>query len=193
MREVDEALRRAYARQGVPTPSAGVPPTPHWSSRTAEPEAPAPEGLTWSTRGSSQAVPSLGRMITQHRPANREADAATEESLLVDPASSQELHWPAIVLMLETQWGQRFEQMADRLLEARDRQKIKVLLFTSCHRAEGRTTLVLTLARALARRPGRTVLVDADLTGPMLSSSLELRRTSASTTWSRGARPWPTP
>ena len=77
--------------------------------------------------------------------------------------------------MLETQWGQRFEQMADRLLEARDRQKLKVLLFTSCHRAEGRTTLVLTLARALARRPGRTVLVDADLTGPMLSSALELR------------------
>ena len=77
--------------------------------------------------------------------------------------------------MLETQWGQRFEQMADRLLEARDRQKLKVLLFTSCHRAEGRTTLVLTLARALARRPGRTVLVDADLTGPMLSSSLDLR------------------
>ena len=65
--------------------------------------------------------------------------------------------------------------MADRLMEARDRQKLKVLLFTSCHRAEGRTTLVLTLARALARRPGRTVLVDADLTGPMLSSSLELR------------------
>ena len=76
-----------------------------------------------------------------------------------------------IVLMLEREWGDRFEQMADRLVEARDRQQLKVLLFTSCHRAEGPTTLVLTLARALARRPGRTVLVDADLTGPMLSST----------------------
>jgi Mrp family chromosome partitioning ATPase len=64
--------------------------------------------------------------------------------------------------------------MADRLIEVRDRQGIKVLLFTSCHRAEGRTTLVLTLARALARRPGRTLLVDADLTGPMLARSLGL-------------------
>ena len=49
------------------------------------------------------------------------------------------------------------------------------LLFTSCHRAEGRTTLVLTLARALARRPGRTLLVDADLAGPMLARLLGLR------------------
>jgi Mrp family chromosome partitioning ATPase len=65
--------------------------------------------------------------------------------------------------------------MADRLIEVRDRQHFKVLLFTSCHRAEGRTTLVLTLARALARRPGRTVLVDADLTGPMLSRLLGVR------------------
>jgi Mrp family chromosome partitioning ATPase len=86
-----------------------------------------------------------------------------------------ELQWPGIVLVLEREWGQRFEQMAGRLIEARDRQHLKVLLFTSCHRAEGRTTLVLTLARALARRPGRTLLVDADLTGPMLSRALGLR------------------
>jgi Mrp family chromosome partitioning ATPase len=83
-----------------------------------------------------------------------------------------ELRWPEVVQVLEREWGHRFEQMADRLVEARDHQSYKVLLFTSCHRAEGRTTLVLTLARALARRPGRTVLVDADLTGPMLSHLL---------------------
>ena len=55
------------------------------------------------------------------------------------------------------------------------RQGIKVLLFTSCHRAEGRTTLVLTLARALARHPLRTLVVDADLTGPMVARHLGLR------------------
>jgi len=175
MREVDEALRRAYAKQSVPTPSAGIPPAPHWSSRTMERESPTPETLSQSTRGSSQAVSSLGRMISRHRPADQDGASAQREGLLADPVASQELRWPAIVLILETQWSQRFEQLADQLLEARDRQKFKVLLFTSCHRAEGRTTLVLTLARALARRPGRTVLVDADLTGPMLSSSLELR------------------
>ena len=66
-----------------------------------------------------------------------------------------------------------------------------MFLFTSCHRAEGRTTLVLTLARALARRPGRTLLVDADLTGPMLARQLGLQAQWASMTWSNTAWPWP--
>jgi len=85
------------------------------------------------------------------------------------------LEWPPTVRALEREHGHRFDRLADALLDARDRQQLKVILFTSCHRAEGRTTLVLTLARALARRPGRTLLVDADLTGPMLARSLGLR------------------
>jgi Mrp family chromosome partitioning ATPase len=85
------------------------------------------------------------------------------------------LGWPETVLALEREHGPRFERLADVLIEARDARQLKVLLFTSCHRAEGRTTLVLTLARALARRPGRTLIVDADLTGPMLARQLGLR------------------
>src|SRR5204863_8975575 len=85
------------------------------------------------------------------------------------------LHWPETIRTLERQFGDRFARLADALIEARDQKRLKVLLFTSCHRAEGRTTLILTLARALARRPGRTLLVDADLTGPMLARHLSLR------------------
>jgi Mrp family chromosome partitioning ATPase len=91
------------------------------------------------------------------------------------PALADALQWPETVRALEREHGDRFERLADALVEARDRQGLKVLLFTSCHRAEGRTTLVLTVARALARRPGRTLLVDADLTGPMLGRQLGLR------------------
>jgi Mrp family chromosome partitioning ATPase len=85
------------------------------------------------------------------------------------------LGWPETVLALERQHGPRFERLADLLIEARKARQLKILLFTSCHRAEGRTTLVLTLARALARRPGRTLIADADLTGPMLARQLGLR------------------
>lgn len=85
------------------------------------------------------------------------------------------LEWPSTVRALEREHGERFELLADALIAARDRQWVRTLLFTSCHRSEGRTTLVLTLARALARRPGRTLLVDADLSGPMLSRLLGLR------------------
>lgn len=92
----------------------------------------------------------------------------------VGPAGAG-LEWPATVRTLEREHGERFRRLAEALIEVRDARGIKVLLFTSCHRAEGRTTLVLTLARALARRPGRTLLVDADLTGPMLARGLGLR------------------
>ncbi|AMV37228.1 CpsD/CapB family tyrosine-protein kinase [Planctomyces sp. SH-PL62] len=91
------------------------------------------------------------------------------------PPPAGKLEWPEVVDVLERSWGDRFRQMADRILEARDRKGVKVLLFTSCHRAEGRTTLVLTLARALAGRPIKTLLVDADLSGPMLGRSLGIR------------------
>jgi Mrp family chromosome partitioning ATPase len=85
------------------------------------------------------------------------------------------LRWPDTVLALEREHGARFERLAADLLRLREERQLKVLLFTSCHRAEGRTTLVLTLARALARRPGRTLMVDADLSGPMLARQLGLR------------------
>jgi protein-tyrosine kinase len=89
--------------------------------------------------------------------------------------ASTSLDWPQTVKALEREHGDRFDRLADALILARDRRQLKVLLFTSCHRAEGRTTLVLTLARSLSRRPGRTLLVDADLAGPMLARLLGLR------------------
>lgn len=91
------------------------------------------------------------------------------------PEADELLCWPETVTALERDHGQRFERLADTLIETRDRLQLKILLFTSCHRAEGRTTLVLTLARALARRPGRTLVIDGDLTGPMLARLLGLR------------------
>lgn len=85
------------------------------------------------------------------------------------------LSWPETVRALERDHGERFAQLAEALLDARDRRNVRVVLFTSSHRAEGRTTLVLTLARALARHPGRTLLADGDLSGPMLARLLGLR------------------
>ena len=141
MRDVDQALARAYARRdrNPAEPRLSVPPPPHF---TVEPP-PAPTELA-------------------------ELDP-------IAAVASVRLEWPATVRTLERGHSGRFVALADALIEARDRRRLKMLLFTSCHRAEGRTTLVLTLARALARRPGRTLLVDADLTGPMLARQLGLR------------------
>jgi len=109
--------------------------------------------------------------------ASRDARAKSQNQLpqVSEAARTTELQWPAVVLTLERECGDRFERMAELVLKARRDQNLKVLLFTSCHRAEGRTTLMLTLSRALARHPASTVLVDGDLTGPMLARLLGLR------------------
>ncbi|MGP0069245.1 MAG: CpsD/CapB family tyrosine-protein kinase [Isosphaeraceae bacterium] len=151
MREVDEALARAYAQREKGDSPQGVPPAPHWPAHV-------------SRRGTPQ-DPAFGSGSIQAGPVASEAG----------PGPVAELQWPSVVLTLEREWGDRFERMAEFLIQCRERQNIRVILFTSCHRAEGRTTLVLTLARALSRHPCRTVLVDADLTGPMLARLLGIR------------------
>ncbi len=135
MREVDEALARAYAERGTSDQPQGVPPAHHLPGRALH--------------------------------ATVKAQAEIEQSV--------ELQWPALVLTLERDWGTRFERMAQLLVTARQQHGLKAILFTSCHRAEGRTTLILTLARALSRHPLRTLIVDGDLTGPMVARLLGLR------------------
>jgi Mrp family chromosome partitioning ATPase len=154
MKEVDEALAKVYAQRDKGDPSRGVPPAPHWPAHIAPRTA----------RNGSEIVPDS---------ASVPAFAPGTDPMLSGPLA--ELQWPAVVLSLERDWGDRFDGLAERLIEGRRHQNLRAILFTSCHRAEGRTTLVLTLARALARRPGRTVVVDADLAGPMLARLLGLR------------------
>ena len=154
MKEVDEALAKVYAQRDKGDPARGVPPAPHWPAHV--PARPPAHGSHLVDGHSS--APALAFGI---------------ETPSAGPVA--ELQWPAVVLGLERDWGDRFDRLAERLIEGRRRQNLRAILFTSCHRAEGRTTLVLTLARALARHPCRTVLVDADLAGPMLARLLGLR------------------
>ena len=163
MWEVDEALARAYAQREKGDPAQGVPPAPHWPAHVSHRGEPQPTE-------SATPPPPFGSRTTLRS----SAPAGFVESELRSEFQA-ELQWPSVVLTLEREWGDRFERMADFLLHCREQQNLRVILFTSCHRAEGRTTLVLTLARALSRRPYRTAVVDADLTGPMLSRLLGLR------------------
>ena len=162
MREVDEALARVYAQREKGDSRQVVPPAPHWPARVAPPESIATPSS--SAEPNSSSTPS-----TTNGPGRFPAPT------VLGPTA--ELQWPAVVLNLEREWGDRFERMADLLLQCQQQRNLRVILFTSCHRAEGRTTLVLTLARALSRHPCRTVIVEADLTGPMLARLLGLRPT----------------
>lgn len=157
MREVDEALARAFAHREATEPGRGVPPAPHWpASPSTASDRPEPG------RGPGPELSAYGEVIARPRTSAKAMTAL-------------ELQWPSIVLRLEHDWGDRFDQMARRLIEVSRREDRRAILFTSCHRAEGRSTLVLTLARAVARLSRRTAVVDADLTGPMLARLLGLR------------------
>ncbi len=116
MREVDEALARAYAHREKADPSRGVPPAPHWPGHAAlQAAAHEPVALRGRANGAAFAPGS---------------DASPSGSLA-------ELQWPAVVLRLEQEWGDRFDGLAEQLIDARRRQDLRTILFTSCHRAEG--------------------------------------------------------
>ena len=146
MGDIDQALTRAFARRGASSDPSPLP-APHFA-------------VDRSSGDPSPPLPVAPAQIPDRRPGSK---------------TSTTLEWPATVRALERAHGGRFDDLADALLLARESSQTRSLFFTSCHRSEGRTTLVLGLARALARRPGRTILVDADLSGPMLARSLGLR------------------
>ena len=150
MQDVEGALARAFARRGTSRESSATPPAPHFLVE------PGPE-----------------RAVS--RPGPAPSDGAGPTFSTGPEGRPTVLEWPATVRALERDHGERFRRLADSLAAIRAERGTKVLLFTSCHRAEGRTTLVLTLARALGRHPGRTLVVDADLSGPMLARQLGFR------------------
>ncbi|MFW6124893.1 MAG: tyrosine-protein kinase family protein [Pirellulales bacterium] len=68
-----------------------------------------------------------------------------------------------------------FQQLAEEILHQRGSPPLRSLLVTSCYRREGRTTISLCLARALARRgDARVVLMDGDFANPQLAKQLGL-------------------
>jgi len=153
MRDIDRALAQAYEAASAQRRAANDPPAapPTTTSQSAV-SPPPPDDRPGGAR-----------------------DIPPPPHFHVPKPTVERLAWPATVKALEREHGDRFEALADQLLRARERANIRVLLVTSCHRAEGRTTLVLTTARALARRPGSTLVVDGDLSGPMLARLLGLR------------------
>lgn len=82
--------------------------------------------------------------------------------------------WPSQVEVLIAAAGTEFSQFMQELAE-RIRQGRKTLVVTGCERGEGRTTLVLALARLASNRNLRTAIVDADLRSPQTAEHLGLR------------------
>ena len=82
---------------------------------------------------------------------------------------------PASVTALQRCARDQFVMLSDIVRRAQQQAGLKTLLFTSCYRGEGRTSLVLTLARTLAAvSKARTLLVDGDLLNPQVAQALKI-------------------
>jgi Mrp family chromosome partitioning ATPase len=82
--------------------------------------------------------------------------------------------WPRNVEVLIAAAGSEFAEFA-RELQDRVHAGRKTLVVTSAERGEGRTTVLLALARLAANRNLKTVVVDVDLGAPQLAEQLGLR------------------
>jgi Mrp family chromosome partitioning ATPase len=79
--------------------------------------------------------------------------------------------WPKVCRRLMARAAEEWDRLADAMLTANARGQ-KVLAFAGCRRGEGATTLLLCVARRLAERGIKAVLVDADLDRPRLAKRL---------------------
>ncbi len=85
-----------------------------------------------------------------------------------------EILWPPICDQLASGDRPRFAGVVDMLLDAA-KAGHKVISVASQNRGEGRTTLILCLARELANSGHRVLVVDADFQNPQIAESLNLR------------------
>ncbi len=82
--------------------------------------------------------------------------------------------WPAACDTLLELAGESFQQLAESLLDGARRHDRKVIAMTGCRRNEGRSHLLLTLAKVLAERRIKAVVVDGDFQKGQLARQLGL-------------------
>ena len=103
-----------------------------------------------------------------------EADQVDQARTLQPAYETRRFDWPKRIEVLIAAAGNEFsrfmEELTERIAEGR-----KTLVVTGCERGEGRTTLVLALARLASNRKLRAVIVDVDLRAPQAAEALGLR------------------
>ncbi len=164
-----EAVSVAAAAQATATPaSPGIAPSRPAHTPSVHPPAP---GLPPAAHRTIP-VPHIRMPSLRAAPAQQAAS--------IQPAF-EVLHfaWPAIVRDLSNLLVNDLTGLAG-LAAARQRAGRRTLLVSSCRRGEGRSTITLAVARALARHQLRVAMVDADFTRPQLASMLDL---SVATGW----------
>lgn len=194
MSTLDQAFIRAYqansARKSAAKPQSPAP--------QPAPQAATPSGVTARRYFVDAAHPAEfgthyrdGAKIAEPTVAESEMEQLSSRIAEVNAAATTELEapagttlraayethrfaWPRKLEVLIAAAGGEFAEFATEL-EQRSREGRKTLLVTGVERGAGRSLIALSLARLLANRNLRTVIVDLDLKQPGLNELLGLR------------------
>lgn len=160
--------RRTRHYVDVPHPAAYG---PHYAEEAAASQV-SVEPSEVVVDATSSAIEAFDRSSTALLP---ETTGVVESAIGLHPAyETQCFAWPKNVEVLIAAAGSEFSRFTTELSQ-RSAAGRKTLVVTGVDRAEGRTTLVLALARLAANRNLRTAVVDVDLRAPQLAEQLGLR------------------
>jgi Mrp family chromosome partitioning ATPase len=127
------------------------------------------------TTNTASAATTAAPTIDEPAPEAAVEPVHAEKEAGIQPAfETRRFQWPRNVEVLIAAAGGEFAAFTEQL-EERCREACRTLVVTGTERGEGRTTLVLALARLAANRGLRTVAVDLDLQSPQLAEQLGIR------------------
>jgi len=118
-----------------------------------------------AARPLSAAAP-LGKPTAAPAPLSSFMPVATPVEAASAGLEIERLVWPAACHELLASSGPAWDAFCDQLTQGRNHRCVAI---TSCHRGEGRTTISLALAKRLAERGSRPVIVEADMDHPCLA------------------------
>jgi len=199
MSKVERAFIEAFKKRPDRTPVSPPPerqPEPPFDPEgafdrpavaVAEPEPfrpePSPKAMPWLPEPRDEApAPSLPEPAPRHdeRPARRRPALPAVPAPTEPPRAAgrgirrvERFTVPTDIADLERAARRQFDRLARQVSRAAEESGLKSLLFTSCYRGEGRSSLVVGLGRRLpALTKARTILVDGDFLNPGLARRL---------------------
>jgi len=184
MSAIDRAFVKAFAKQPMrPAPAAlrqGQAELPNDARRRrvsvdAPHAAVPPPHAPFTARGSDHENANNSRAIqsTQeaHVAVGRE-DNPLEEHPLEPAFEVDRFAWPDVCRRLIEQSGNQLNRLVDALQAGEQAEQASTVLVTACQAGEGRSTVLLSLALALAQNHLRVALVDADFESGGLAERL---------------------
>lgn len=171
MSALDQALIKAYQRRTTAGPHAQFPSQGHEPRASVAPALVAgPPALERHASASVAPARVAGPPGADDQPPGTRPGTTLPDLVPVSPSPALEIErfdWPPLVAALREAASDQWTSLVEQLLGG-----AQTLLVTGCRRGEGRTSVALFVAAALAADGSRVGLIDTDFARPQLAARL---------------------